>query len=147
MTDADVMDKESLIDKYTRPGEPMPGAALGDDAEAEGYTAFSAVKGQRRLLRFRIVDARGVSYGVGYAYMVNWMFTPPDVLSIETTTHIFVIEGRGLAELEGMLMEEKLREVRAFNKLHHALPPETEPLVESIEVIERFPGNTKGGSA
>jgi hypothetical protein len=133
--------KEDLIGKYTgKPYQPLQPPAAQQAAEAVPYEGLVEYSRSGRNPRFRIIDDKGNSYGSGYAHLMGWLFTPPDVLAIHTTTHIFTIEGKGLAEIERALMDEKIKELREYNPAIHTLPEAPKTIIEKIEVASRFEG-------
>lgn len=135
-------DKEKLIEKYTsrKPSYPAlvpPASPTGSGAE--DYRAL--VEHKQRAgnnPRFRIVDRKEFSYGCGYAHLLGWLYSPPDLLTIQTSTHIFTIEGRNLDKIELALMDEKVKELHEFSPEQHIAPEEGEPLIESLAVTSRW---------
>jgi hypothetical protein len=133
--------KEDLIGKYSgKPFQPLQAPASQQAAEAVDYEGLVEYGRSGRNPRFRIIDGKGNSYGSGFAHLMGWLFTPPDVLTLQTTTHIFTIEGKGLAEIERALMDEKIKELREYNPTIHRLPEEPKTIIEKIEVVSRFEG-------
>lgn len=132
--------KADILEKYSgsKPFPPLKPRVSEESAEAVEYQALTENTRPGRLARFRIIDGHGNSYGSGYAYLMGWLFTPPDVLVINTATHIFTIEGRGLEEIERSLMDEKLRELREYNPLTHKLTGDEKTVIERLEVVNRF---------
>jgi hypothetical protein len=131
--------KEDLIAKYS--GKPFPPlqAPIGlESDEPNRYEGMAEYSRPGRNPRFRIIDGKGNSYGSGYAYLMGWMFTPPDILTIQTTTHVFTIEGKGLAEIERALMDEKVKELREYNPKLYTLPEEVKIVIKKIEITSRF---------
>jgi hypothetical protein len=135
--------KEDLINKYSgKPYAPLKPPVLRSEAsEAKNeYKALVEAGRVGRNTRFRIIDRKGNSYGCGYAHLMGWLFTPPDVLTINTTTHIFTIEGRGLEEIERALMDEKIKDLREYNSQIHTLTGEEKTVIEKLEIVNRFEG-------
>lgn len=132
--------KEDLIGKYTgKPFNPLKPPGIKEGSEEKGeYRALTENTRPGRTVRFRIIDAKGISYGSGYAHLLGWLFTPPDLLVLQTTTHIFTIEGRGLEEIERALMDEKMRELREFNPQTYLLADDEKIVIERLDVISRF---------
>ena len=131
--------KKDLIAKYGgKPYQPLQSPEAQKSAEEEEYAGLVEYSRSGRNPRFRIVDRKGNSYGSGYAHLMGWLFTPPDILVINTTTHIFTIEGRGLEEIERSLMDEKIRELREYNPLTHKLTGDEKTVIERLEVVNRF---------
>ncbi|MFN0200701.1 MAG: hypothetical protein ACKVTZ_04240 [Bacteroidia bacterium] len=135
--------KEDLVSKYS--GKPKPYAPLKapvpQSAVTETKSEYKALVESGRAgrnTRFRIVDHKGNSYGSGYAHLMGWLFTPPDVLTINTTTHIFTIEGQGLEEIERALMDEKIRELREYNAKTHTLTGEEKTVIQKLDIVNRF---------
>ena len=102
-TKEDLIAKYSGVKPYAPLQHPAPQTPPTEKVEYEGLTLHS--KG--RSNRFRIIDKEGTSYGCGYAYLIGWVFTPPSMLTINTSTHICTIEGRGLEEIDRALLEER----------------------------------------
>ena len=136
------MDAQNLLDKYSsKKNYPPLGNAEGETStEKTEYSGLVEYGRGGRNPRFRIVDNLGNSYGSSYAHLLGWLFTPPDILTLQTTTHIFTIEGKGLGTLERVLMDEKAKEIHAYNPAMHSLPEETKVFIEKIEIINRFEG-------
>ncbi|MBL7814749.1 MAG: hypothetical protein JNL70_07060 [Saprospiraceae bacterium] len=125
--------KEDLIAKYGgKKYAPLESPTANKTAEKEDYKAMS--EHARRSSRFRIVDAKGSAYGSGYAYLLGWHYTPPNLLSLFTSSHIFHFEGRGLEAIERALLDEKVRELRVYSPERHLLSEDTETILESLEV-------------
>lgn len=133
--------KEDLIGKYSgKPYQLLQALTVQQAVQIVEYEGLVEYSRSGRNPRFRIIDGKGNSYGSGYAHLIGWLFTPPDVLTIHTTTHIFTIEGKGLAEIERALMDEKIKELREYNPGTHTLPEEPKTIIEKIEVASRFEG-------
>jgi hypothetical protein len=132
-------EKDALIEKYTGKKYPalVPPPAPGAK-QAEDYRALVEHKQRGSNPRFRIVDRKGFSYGCGYAYLLGWLYSPPDLLTIQTTTQVFTIEGRNLERIELALMDEKIRELHEFNPELHNPPEEGQPIIERLEVKNRW---------
>lgn len=136
--------KADLVERYTsKPFPPMEKREGAQVKEKEAYKAFTEYSRPGRNARFKIVDGKGHSYGCGYAHLIGWLFTPPDLLTIFTTTHTYTLEGSGLEEIERVLMEEKVKEICQFNDSVHL--PATDPkcLITYIDVKNRFEGEKK----
>lgn len=139
--------KKSLVEQYARPrfgaltkSKPVEREPADDSDEPEdgSYRALIKYRGRKSSPRFRIVDRRGVSYGCGYAYMLGWLYTPPDTLSIQTTTHLFTIGGTGMKVIEDALLREVVLELREFNPGQDTAPPNGEPMIDHLEIVDRF---------
>jgi len=131
--------KEDLIAKYSgKPFQPLQAPAAQQAAQLLEYEGMVEYGRSGRNPRFRIIDGKGNSYGSGYAHLMGWLFTPPDVLTIHTTTHIFTFQGKGLAEIERALMDEKIKELREYNPGTHTMPEEPKTIIEKLEVVNRF---------
>lgn len=134
-------DKKDFIGKYKN--EPYP--PLGKKAdnpipkvitEANDYKAFEEFKG-RKSARFRIVDADGKSYGCSYAHLLDWVYSPPTLLTITTATRIFTFQGKHLGRLEQLIMEDKIKEIFVFDKSKHKPPPSNKPIIEELTITEQ----------
>lgn len=135
-------DKADILKKYTR--QPYPALVKPEPAEAEeseenGYRALVEHREKKgNSPRFRIIDRKGVIYGCGYAYLLGWLYSPPETLSIYTTTHSFILTGRGLDKIEAALMREKVKQLREFHLSQDDMPGLGEPLIERLEISSRF---------
>jgi hypothetical protein len=134
--------KEDLIAKYSGSKKvfaPLqPPAPQNEPTEKNEYQAFFRHDKAGRNNRFRIIDKNGTSYGCGYAYLIGWVFTPPAMLTINTSTHICTIEGRGLEEIDRALLDEKVKELREYNPLKHTLSDDTKTVIEKLDFVSRF---------
>lgn len=99
------------------------------------YNAFEEFK-SRKFPRFRIVDADGKSYGYSYAHLIDWVFDPPTLLVITTSSRIFTLKGKNLGRIEQLLMEDKLKELHVFTEGKYNPPAPNKPIIESIEIID-----------
>lgn len=99
------------------------------------YNAFQEFKG-RKMPRFRIIDTDGKSYGCAYAHLIDWVFEPPTLLTITTSTRIFTIQGKNLGRIEQLLMEDKIKELHAFDERKYKAPASNKPIIEEIEISE-----------
>jgi hypothetical protein len=132
--------KEDLISKYAagKPYPPLtPPTAKNEDSEKTEYEGLTEYTRAGRNNRFRIIDANGTSYGCGYAYLVSWIFTPPAMLTLNTSTHICTIEGQGLEEIDRALLDEKVKELRAYNPALHTLKEGIKTIIEKLEFVSR----------
>jgi hypothetical protein len=135
--------KQDLLSKYGGKNfaplqPPMGQNEATEKTEYEGLTEYTRAG---RNNRFRVIDKEGTSYGFGYAYLVEWVFTPPAMLTFNTSTHICTIEGRGLEEIDRALLDEKVKELRAYNPLKHTLSEDTKTVIEKLEFASRFDAN------
>jgi hypothetical protein len=135
--------KKDLIGKYTgKPFAPLEAPTAQNEAvpktEYEGLTEYTRAG---RNNRFRIIDAHGTSYGCGYAYLVSWIFNPPSMLTLNTSSHIWTMEGRGLEELDRALLDEKVKEIRVYNPAFHTLKEGAKTIIEKLDCVSRFDAN------
>lgn len=131
--------KEDLIGKYSGKTfaplqPPVPQTPPTEKAEYEGLTQYNKAG---RNNRFRIIDKEGTSYGCGYAYLIGWVFTPPSMLTINTSTHICTIEGRGLEDIERALLDERVKDLRAYNPKLHTLLEDAKVVIEKLDFMSR----------
>lgn len=140
----DLKPKKDLLNKYSgKVFAPLQPPILSKEgSELIEYRALLEYGSTKRSTRFRIIDSKGVSHGCGYAFLIGWIFNPPDVLTINTTTHSFTLEGRGLAEIERLLMDEKIKELCEYNPKTHVLTGEEKTVIERLEIINRFEPNS-----
>ena len=144
-------DSNNPLGKYTqqvRPAypalvKPEPGRVEPrddqDDADESGYKALIEQREKKGSApRFRIVNRKGQSYGCGYAYLLGWFYSPPDTLSIYTTTHVFVLTGKNLQRIENALMRDKVKQLREFNEGQDERPADGEPFITHLEVTSRL---------
>lgn len=129
--------KGILLEKYG--GKTFPPLKRPDPVrKAPGEYQALVEQRQGRTVRFKIVDRSEISYGSGYAFLLGWLFTPPDLLTIQTTTHSFTLEGRNLERIERALMDEKMRELYEYNPERHQPPGEDDIIIEKLEIKSRF---------
>lgn len=137
--------KQDVISRYAggKPFAPLqPPTGKSEPAEKTEYEGLTEYTRAGRNNRFRVVDFNGTSYGFGYAYLVGWVFTPPAMLTLNTSTHICTIEGRGLEEIDRALLDEKVKELRAYYPALHTLKEDTKTVIEKMEFVSRFEANT-----
>lgn len=129
-------DKKDNLSKYGGkvypPLEKTPPQLIKEKSE---YHAFEEYK-SRKSSRFRIVDADGKSYGYSYAHLIDWVFDPPTLLVITTSSRIFTIKGKNLGRIEQLLMEDKIKELCAFIDKKHKPPAVNKAIIETIEIAE-----------
>lgn len=139
--------ENGLLTKYGRKpypplGKPDAGKTPEPDDDDEEGTGYRALIEQREKKgsapRFRIVLAGGQSYGCGYAYLLGWLHTPSESLTLYTTTHIFILSGKNLHRIENALMRDKVKQLREYNPKSDTMPEDGEPFIESINVTSRF---------
>ncbi|GAB4020618.1 hypothetical protein GCM10028808_62410 [Spirosoma migulaei] len=139
-------DKNALLEKYTRPKYPaLAKPAVSAEPEESGeiedgrYRALVEYRDKRGSApRFRIIDRQGRIYGCGYAYLLGWFYTPPETLSIQTTTHVFTLGGQNMGRIEQALLREKVKELREFKPGDDVAPEAGEPLITFLSVSSRF---------
>lgn len=135
-------DKNDLLKKYTR--QPYPALVKPEPVETEEnedgrYRALVQHMEKRgNAPRFRIIDRRGHIYGCGYAYLLGWFYTPPETLSIQTTTHLFTLTGQNLDKIEQALLREKVKDLREFHPGQDQKPEPNEPIITALTVTSRF---------
>ena len=101
------------------------------------YKAFEEMKRGNRSPRFKIVDANGVSYGCSYSHLLDWIYKPPTLLTLNTATRIYTIEGRNLDHIERLLMDERMKAIYAFNAEKHIQPENNKTIIEKLEITEQ----------
>lgn len=137
-------DRAKILERFTR--QPYP-ALVKPTAEPD--ETEEADDGQYRALvqhmekrgnapRFHIIDRRGHIYGCGYAYLLGWFYTPPETLSIQTTTHVFTLTGRGLKIIERSLLREKVKELREFHPDQDQEPEPGQPMITHLAISSPF---------
>lgn len=131
-------DKTDLLSRYSGQSfPPLEKAAQSPELvkdETEEYLAVVELKRGTRSPRFKIVDGKGISYGCSYAHLLDWIFQPPALLTINTATRIFIIEGKNLEMVEKLLMEERVKELYEFNPSLHVRPEKETVFIEKIQV-------------
>lgn len=130
-------DKKDLLEKYTRQPYPAlvkPAASAPELDESEYKGLVKHIQKSGHNPRFRIIDRNGNSYGGGYSYMLGWFYTPPDTLTIQTTTHLFTLTGKSLKHIEDALMDEDMKELREFNPTKDTLPADGETVIEKLTI-------------
>lgn len=145
--------KKDLLEKYASRKPPYPALVkpdqedLPEDPHTGDYRGLIEHRGKRgNTPRFRIIDRKGNSYGCGYAYLLGWYFTPPDTLTIYTTTHVFTLNGDHLQRVEDSLMREKIESLCAFNPSRDKKPEAGEVCITQLLVIDRMAMQDPGGN-
>jgi hypothetical protein len=137
--------QSDLLSKYGRKEFPKlvkPEPEEGEESDEFGYRALVEHREKKgNAPRYRIIDRTGLSYGCGYAYLLGWLNSPSGTLSIYTTTHVFILDGKNLHRIEQALMREKVRELREFNPDQDEQPADGEPLIERLSVNNRLAGS------
>ena len=145
-TGAASSDKNDILKKYTRQPypalvKPAPNAEPDETDENEDGRYRALVQHMEKrgnAPRFRIIDRRGHIYGCGYAYLLGWFYTPPETLSIQTTTHVFTLTGKGLEKIEQSLLREKVKELREFHPGQDQEPDAGQPIIIGLTVASPF---------
>lgn len=112
-----------------------------DNADGS-YDALINARG-RKSPRFHIVTSKGHIHGCGYAYLLGWYLTPPDTLTIYTTTHQFTLTGDGMDIIERAFLREMVLQLREYNPASDTLAPDHEgkgkkPIIRKITVRSMF---------
>ncbi len=133
-------DKKDLLEKYK--GKPYPPLEKTEQSPQlvkadKDYKAVEEVKRGNRSPRFKIVDVDGVSYGCSYSHLLDWIYKPPTLLTLNTATRIFTIEGKKLEEIERLLMDERIKALNTFNPKKHKRPEGEETIIEKLEITEQ----------
>lgn len=132
--------KQDLLNKYGgKTFAPLkPPAGQNEPSEKQEYQALIEYTRAGRNNRFRIVTRNGDSLGFAYAFLIGWVFSPPNLLTLNTTTHTLAIQGRGLEEIDRALLDEKLKELREYAPQTHTLSGDEKIVIERLEVVSRF---------
>ena len=131
--------KKSLLDQFKNQDNTTPDSEKSSlpklvEVKAD-YDAFKESK-RGKYFRIRIIDANGISYGFSYNHLLDWMLTPPDILSLTTATRTFIIEGKQVKKIENALMEERIYELHVFNPDKHKMPDKEKPIIEKLTIDE-----------
>ena len=127
--------KKSLLDQFkNQPNTDKPPVSKLVEVKAD-YEAFKETK-RGKYFRVRIIDSNGISYGFSYNHLLDWMMTPPDILSLTTATRTFLIEGKLIKKIENALMEERIYELHVFNPDKHNMPDKGKPIIEKLTIDE-----------
>lgn len=139
--------KKQFVDKfagrsYPALAKPSPSAVPGqlneakdDDAPEDGsYRGLIQYRQLKGAKRFRIVDANGRIYGCGYVYLIDWLYTPPDTLSILTSSHNFILTGKNLLMIEEALLNEKVKTLTVFDPGSYDAYDASAPYIETLTV-------------
>ena len=70
--------------------------------------------------------------------MIGWIFSPPNLLTLTTTTHTLAIQGKGLEEIDRALLDEKVKELREYAAQTHSLSGDEKIMIDHLEVVNRF---------
>lgn len=109
------------------------------DTADGSYQALINARG-RKSPRFHIITGKGHIIGCGYAYLLGWYYTPPDTLTIYTTTHQFTLSGEGMEIIERAFLREMVLQLREYNKETDTLAPDQKgkALIRKITVRSVF---------
>jgi len=131
--------KKSLLDQFKNQDNTPPYVEKSTPpklAEVKAdYEAFKEAK-RGKYFRIRIIDTNGISYGFSYNHLLDWMMTPPDIISLTTATRTFLIEGKLIKKIENALMEERIYELHVFNPDKHKMPDKGKPIIEKLTIDE-----------
>lgn len=129
-------DKKDILGKYqSKEYPPLEKPVKQTPQLVKEYNAFEEFK-SRKSPRFRIVDADGKSYGCSYAHLIDWVFDPPTLLIITTSSRIFTIKGKNLERIEKLLTEDKIKELHVFKENKYKQPDSNKPIIEKLEINE-----------
>lgn len=128
--------KNLLGDLGRKPADLEPDEL--DNAEGT-YQAMVIARGKKSP-RFHIITAKGHIVGCGYAYLLGWYYTPPDTLTIYTTTHQFTLTGEGMEQIERAFLREMVLQLREFNKDNDQLAPDHQgkPIIRKLTMRSAF---------
>lgn len=102
------------------------------------YQAVTELRGGRPSGWFHIIDREGVSYGCSYAHLIEWIMTPPTMITLMTTTRLFIIEGQNIEKIQSLLLEGKLVALREFNSAIHLNPDDGNAvIIETITIQDQ----------
>lgn len=123
--------------KYERPVyqklPDRPPVAANEGPSA--YEAMKLTKGGKRSGSIRVIDGEGVSYAFAAHQVVEWIFTPPKMLTLTTSARMFMIEGKNIERVIDALCDGRVSILRQFISTKHKMPAEAEEVVISqIEV-------------
>ena len=134
--------KQDILKKYT--GKAYPPLQKTEQQQTTqlvkadtDYEAIKEVKRGNRSPRFKIVDANGVSYGCSYAHLIDWVYMPPTLLTVNTASRIFTIEGKNLEKIERLLMDERIKELHTFDEKKHQKPDDEMTIIEQLTIVEQ----------
>jgi hypothetical protein len=102
------------------------------ERDASGYRPF--YRPHVPSVRLRFVLRGGESWTLPYSQILLVRFLPPDVLAVHSGTHLYMIEGRELDQLDAMLADEDCAVIVEHDEAAHGPAPEAGPLIESITV-------------
>lgn len=131
--------KSDALDKYERKQYfALPKQSVPANEPPGDYQATTELRGNRGSGRFHIVDKTGVSYGCNYAQLIEWIYTPPSMITIMTTTRLFIIEGQNIEKIESLLLDGRLLTLREFNSAIHIKPDDAQAvIIESIDIQDQ----------
>ena len=134
-------DKKDVLGKYQNKEYPPLEKPVKQPPqlikEKSAYNAFEEFK-SRKSPRFRIVDADGKSYGCSYAHLIDWVFDPPTLLIITTSSRIFTIKGKNLGRIEQLLTEDKIKELFVFDAGRYKQPANNKSIIEELTISEQL---------
>lgn len=131
--DSNPLGKYDRKQYFALPKQPTPANEPPGD-----YQGVTELRGGRSSGRFNIVDKMGTSYGCSYAHLIEWIFTPPAIITLMTTTRLFIIEGQNIEKIESLLLEGKLVSLREFNPTIHQKPDDpTSVIIETLSIQDQ----------
>ena len=124
-------DKDGVLKQYEIV-TPAASAPDGLAAERISYAAIETYKGSAKGTLFRIVDAKGNFDFYSFTHIVEGSYRD-DMLTLTTTSRVFVLSGKNLAHIAEQISERKLKALYEFNTEKHVKPDdENAVFIESI---------------
>lgn len=132
--------RQDLLCKYGGKNFPplQPPAGENEPTEKQECQALTEYTKMGRNNRFRVVTRNGDSLGFAYAFLIGWIFSPPNLLTLTKTTHTLAIQGKGLEEIDRALLDEKVKELREHAPQTHSLSGDEKIVTGRLEVVTRF---------
>lgn len=130
-------DEKNPMSQYVRTDYPDLKKEIPRVVHDNAEKRYAAVKEVRngKTPRFRIVTKTGQRYSFGYAYLLNWHFSPTEsILTLHLTTHVIIITGSHLDKIDDLLMDEKIKELYEFNDNDYLPPASNDTVIEEIEI-------------
>ena len=128
-------DKKDALDKYTsKPYPPLEKKPIPTLVENKPpYKASVKAKVKERI---KIYDRKGNFDLYNYGHLLEVSFRN-SMLTITTTTRIFTLSGKNLAQIAELLGDRQIGAIHEFNPDTHSLPTEPNaPIIESMERTE-----------
>lgn len=107
------------------------------DTSKQPYKAYriDAPDNQGARIRIERNDEDRTTSSLARSYLVEWVASADQYLSLIFTTALFMIEGKNLDDLLEKLDDNQVNAICCFNPLRYLPPGENEPIITAIERV------------